>query len=158
MFVAATEGERIKSCLHEIRDISSIFRQLSHDAIKDFVQGVLSHIRPIFDTISGQSYELNEDQYSEHEGCDPWVQHLLAELEQKVFQNLRPHFVSTSFDVFIGLFAEALAARMEGIVVNELRFSQLGGLLLEREIRRLILHLSSAFPHASVRIYYILSP
>jgi len=39
MFVAATEGERIKSCLHEIRDISSIFRQLSHDAIKDFVQG-----------------------------------------------------------------------------------------------------------------------
>jgi hypothetical protein len=40
MFVAATERERIKSCLHEIRDICSMFRQFSHDAIKDMVQGV----------------------------------------------------------------------------------------------------------------------
>ena len=47
-----------------------------------FIVGVLAHIRPIFDTITGLSYELDEEQYSEHEACDPWVQHLLIELEE----------------------------------------------------------------------------
>lgn len=106
MFFATTERERIKSCLHDIRDICSTFRQLSHDAVKDMVQGwylssfislqnniggdticfefvgVLAHIRPILDTFSGLSYELDEDQYAEHEACDPWLQHLLNVLEE----------------------------------------------------------------------------
>ena len=89
----------------------------------------------------------------------------------------RPHFVSSSFNVLVGLFAEALAARLEvrqlnmdlsvnsrswllvngfqGIILSELRFSQLGGLQLEREIRRLTLNLSSAFPHASVCAHFV---
>lgn len=43
----------------------------------------------------------------------------------------------------------------QGIILSELRFSQLGGLQLEREIRRLTLHLSSAFPHASVKEHHL---
>ena len=53
--------------------------------------GVLAHIRPVFDTMTGLSYELDEEQYSEHEACDPWVQHLLIELEEvckKIFSFL----------------------------------------------------------------------
>ena len=151
IFGASGDRERIKSCLDELQDICSIFRQSSHDALMELIQGITEYIRPVFDTFATLSYELDESQYSEHEECDPWVQHLLVQLEEKILQGLRPYFVSSSFNVLIGLLAEALAARLEGIILTELRFSQLGGLQLEREIRRLILHLSSAFPHAAVR-------
>lgn len=42
---------------------------------------------------------------------------------------------------------------MQGIILSDMRFSQLGGLQLEREIRRLTGHLSSAYPHAPVSIF-----
>jgi hypothetical protein len=151
IFNAASDRERIKSCVHELQEVCGIFRQISHDALMELIQGILAHVRPVFETVSTLNYELDEDQYSEHEECDPWVQHLLVEVEEKILGSLRPHMVSSSFNVLIGLFAEALAARLEGIIVSELRFSHLGGLQLEREIRRMILHLSSAYPQAAVR-------
>ncbi|EEH59819.1 uncharacterized protein MICPUCDRAFT_55454 [Micromonas pusilla CCMP1545] len=48
-------------------------------------------------------------------------------------------------------FIELLASSIEDIIFRRLRFSQLGGLQLEREIRRFILHLSSTFPEVAVR-------
>eukprot|EP00227_Mantoniella_beaufortii_P018130 CAMPEP_0197602048 /NCGR_PEP_ID=MMETSP1326-20131121/36436_1 /TAXON_ID=1155430 /ORGANISM="Genus nov. species nov., Strain RCC2288" /LENGTH=678 /DNA_ID=CAMNT_0043169345 /DNA_START=10 /DNA_END=2043 /DNA_ORIENTATION=- len=147
----SSDRERIKSCLHELQEICGIFRQISREALMELIQGILMYIRPVFDTLAALSYEMDETQYSEHEDCDPWMHQLLVQLEEKVLLGLRPHFVSSSFNVLIGLFAEALATRLEGIILTELRFSQLGGLQFEREIRRLILHLSSAFPHAAVR-------
>lgn len=72
---------------HGARCVSFLFRFLRNTKHQQElfcfrIVGVLAHIRPIFDTISVLSYELDEDQYSEHEACDPWVQHLLVELEE----------------------------------------------------------------------------
>ncbi len=37
------------------------------------------------------------------------------------------------------------------VLLNDLRFTQLGGLLLERSVRRIVFHLSTSFPEAPCR-------
>eukprot|EP00982_Pelagococcus_subviridis_P016454 31479-Pelagococcus_subviridis.AAC.16 len=59
------------------------------------------------------------------------------------------HVINSILSSFIELLASSI--EVLDIIFRRLRFSQLGGLQLEREIRRFILHLSSTFPEVAVR-------
>lgn len=86
------------------QDACGIYRQIAHTATEDVVQGIISflltrycfravayvnsssgvlvYLRRIFDTLGALDYVLDEQQYANHEGSDPWVQHLVRELEE----------------------------------------------------------------------------
>ncbi|KAL9266879.1 Conserved oligomeric Golgi complex subunit 4-like protein [Drosera capensis] len=94
--------------------------------------------------ISG-SYELSEADYAENELNDPWVQRTEAASCSAVETNaawLQPYMTTNNYDSFVHLIIDFIFKRLEVIMMQK-RFSQLGGLQLDRDMRALVSHFSS---------------
>ncbi|KAG6500419.1 conserved oligomeric Golgi complex subunit 4-like [Zingiber officinale] len=140
VFPTPTDREKVKSFLAELSDISTGFKQILHAGLEQLVATISPRIRPILDTVATVSYELDDSEYAEHELNDPWVQKLLHGVETNTLW-LQPLMTSNNYDSFIYMVLDFIVKRLEVIMVQK-RFSQLGGLQLDREVRALINHFS----------------
>ncbi|CAA7013042.1 unnamed protein product [Microthlaspi erraticum] len=140
VFPAPADRERIKSCLSELGELSNTFKQLLNSGMEQLVATVTPRIRPVLDTVATISYELTETEYAENEVNDPWVQRLLHSVETNAAW-LQPLMTSNNYDSFLHLIIDFIVRRLEVIMMQK-RFSQLGGLQLDRDMRALVSHFS----------------
>ncbi|XP_072956166.1 conserved oligomeric Golgi complex subunit 4 [Typha angustifolia] len=139
-FPAPADREKIKSCLSELGEISSAFKKILNAGMEQLVATVTPRIRPVLDNVATISYELNDAEYGENEVNDPWVQKLLHAVETNMVW-LQPTMTSNNYDLFVHLAIDFIVKRLEVIMMQK-RFSQLGGLQLDKEVRALINHFS----------------
>ncbi|XP_020097435.1 conserved oligomeric Golgi complex subunit 4 [Ananas comosus] len=139
-FPALADREKVKSCLSELAEISNTFKKILNAGMEQLVATVTPRIRPILDTVATISYELNDGEYGENEVNDPWVQKLLLAVESNMAW-LQPTMTSNIYDSFVHLVIDFIVKRLEVIMMQK-RFSQLGGLQLDKEVRALINHFS----------------
>lgn len=140
VFPTPADREKVKTCLSELGDISTAFKQILHAGLEQLVATVSPRIRPILDTVATISYELDDPEYAENELNDPWVQKLLHGVETNILW-LQPLMTSNNYDSFVHLVIDFIVRRLEVIMMQK-RFSQLGGLQLDKEVRALINHFS----------------
>ncbi|KAK4488720.1 hypothetical protein RD792_004500 [Penstemon davidsonii] len=140
-FPTPTDRERVKSCLSELNEMSSNFRKALIVGLEQLVATVAPRIRPVLDTVATISYELSEAEYADNEVNDPWVQRLLHAVENNVAW-LQPLMTASNYDSFVHLVIDFIVKRLEVIMMQK-RFSQLGGLQLDRDTRTLVSHFSS---------------
>ncbi|EYU32299.1 hypothetical protein ABFS82_02G180000 [Erythranthe guttata] len=140
-FPAPADRERVKSCLSELNEISSSFKKALGVGMEQLVGTVTPRIRPVLDSVATISYELSEAEYAENEVNDPWVQRLLHGVESNVAW-LQPLMTANNYDTFVHLVIDFIVKRLEVIMMQK-RFSQLGGLQLDRDARTLVSHFSS---------------
>ncbi|ESQ37795.1 hypothetical protein EUTSA_v10028369mg [Eutrema salsugineum] len=140
VFPAPADRERIKSCLSELGELSNTFKQLLNSGMEQLVATVTPRVRPVLDTVATISYELTETEYAENEVNDPWVQRLLHSVETNAAW-LQPLMTSNNYDSFLHLIIDFIVKRLEVIMMQK-RFSQLGGLQLDRDTRALVSHFS----------------
>ncbi|KAG2598009.1 conserved oligomeric Golgi complex subunit 4-like [Panicum virgatum] len=140
VFHAPADREKIKSCLSELGDISASFKKILHSGMEHLVASVAPRIRPVLDTVATVSYELDDAEYGENEVNDPWVQKLILAVNTNVAW-LQPVMTSNNYDSFVHLIIDFIVKRLEVIMMQK-RFSQLGGLQLDKEVRSLINHFS----------------
>ncbi|GMI89880.1 Conserved Oligomeric Golgi Complex 4 [Hibiscus trionum] len=140
VFPAPAERERVKSCLSELADLSNTFKQAQNAGMEQLVATVTPRIRPVLDSVATISYELSESEYAENEVNDPWVQRLLHAVEINVAW-LQPLMTTNNYDSFVHLVIDFIVKRLEVIMMQK-RFSQLGGLQLDRDTRALVSHFS----------------
>ncbi|KAL8144533.1 hypothetical protein V2J09_017565 [Rumex salicifolius] len=141
VFPAPADRERIKSCLSELGEMSNAFKQALNAGLEQLVSTVTPRIRPVLDTVASISYELSEAEYAENEVNDPWVQRLLHAVETNAAW-LQPVMTANNYDSFVHLIIDFLTKRLEVLMMQK-RFSQLGGLQLDRDARALVSHFSS---------------
>lgn len=141
VFPAPADREKVKSCLSELGDMSNTFKQALNAGLEQLVATVTPRIRPVLDNVATISYELSEAEYAENEVNDPWVQRLLHAVETNAAW-LQSLMTANNYDSFIHLVIEFLVKRLEVIMMQK-RFSQLGGLQLDRDCRALVSHFSS---------------
>ncbi|KAA0039804.1 conserved oligomeric Golgi complex subunit 4 [Cucumis melo var. makuwa] len=141
VFPAPAEREKVKSCLSELGDMSNTFKQALNAGLEQLVGTIAPRIRPVLDTVATISYELSEAEYADNEVNDPWVQRLLHAVETNVAW-LQPLMTANNYDSFVHLVIDFIVKRLEVIMVQK-RFSQLGGLQLDRDARALVSHFSS---------------
>uniref|UniRef100_A0A7N0T4H0 Conserved oligomeric Golgi complex subunit 4 n=1 Tax=Kalanchoe fedtschenkoi TaxID=63787 RepID=A0A7N0T4H0_KALFE len=139
-FPAPADRERIKSCLSELGDMSNNFKQLLNAGMEQLVATVTPRIRPVLDSVATISYELSEAEYADNEVNDPWVQRLLHAVETNAGW-LQPVMTANNYDSFVHLVIDFITKRLEVIMMQK-RFSQLGGLQLDRDARTLVSHFS----------------
>lgn len=139
-FPAPVDRERVKSCLSELGELSNSFKKALNVGLEQLVASVTPRIRPLLDTVATISYELSESEYADNEVNDPWVQRLLHAVETNVGW-LQPLMTANNYDAFVHLVIDFLVKRLEVIMMQK-RFSQLGGLQLDRDARALVSHLS----------------
>jgi len=140
VFHAPADREKIKSCLSELGDVSASFKKILHSGMEHLVASVAPRIRPVLDTVATVSYELDDAEYGENEVNDPWVQKLILGVNTNVAW-LQPVMTSNNYDSFVHLIIDFIVKRLEVIMMQK-RFSQLGGLQLDKEVRSLINHFS----------------
>ncbi|KAH1097376.1 hypothetical protein J1N35_014297 [Gossypium stocksii] len=140
VFPAPTEREKVKSCLSELADLSNTFKQAQNAGMEQLAATVTPQIRPVLDSVATISYELSESEYAENEVNDPWVQRLLHAVEINVAW-LQPLMTTNNYDSFVHLVIDFIVKRLEVIMMQK-RFSQLGGLQLDRDTRALVSHFS----------------
>ncbi|GKU87855.1 hypothetical protein SLEP1_g2188 [Rubroshorea leprosula] len=131
VFPAPAERERVKSCLSELGDLSNTFKQALNAGLEQLVATVTPQIRPVLDGVATISYELSEAEYADNEVNDPWVQRLLHAVETNAAW-LQPSMTANNYDLFVHLIINFIAKRLEVIMMQK-RFSQLGGLQLDRD-------------------------
>ncbi|BAT80363.1 hypothetical protein LR48_Vigan635s005500 [Vigna angularis] len=140
VFPALADREKVKSCLTELADSSNAFKQALTAGIEQLVSTITPRIRPILDSVGTISYELSEAEYANNEVNDPWVQRLLHAVETNVAW-LQPLMTANNYDTFVHLIIDFIVKRLEVIMMQK-RFSQLGGLQLDRDARALVSHFS----------------
>ena len=140
MFPAPADREKVKSCLTELADSNNAFKQALNAGIEQLVSTITPRLRPVLDSVGTISYELSEAEYADNEVNDPWVQRLLHSVETNVAW-LQPLMTSNNYDTFVHLIVDFIVKRLEVIMMQK-RFSQLGGLQLDRDARALVSHFS----------------
>ncbi|KAI3517089.1 hypothetical protein L1887_16296 [Cichorium endivia] len=140
VFPTPNDRERIKSCLSELVETSNAFKKALISSLEQLVGTVTHRIRPVLDTVATVTYELSESEYAENEVNDPWVQRLLHAVETNTSW-LQPLLTANNYDSFVHLVIDFIVKRLEVIMMQK-RFSQLGGLQLDRDVRALVSHFS----------------
>ncbi|GLT41818.1 hypothetical protein SLA2020_158560 [Shorea laevis] len=140
VFPAPAEREKVKSCLSELGDLSNTYKQALNAGLEQLVATVTPRIRPVLDSVATISYELSESEYADNEVNDPWVQRLLHGVETNAAW-LQPLMTANNYDSFVHLIIDFIVKRLEVIMMQK-RFSQLGGLQLDRDTRALVSHFS----------------
>ncbi|XP_021747647.1 conserved oligomeric Golgi complex subunit 4-like [Chenopodium quinoa] len=141
VFPAPADREKIKSCLSMLGETNNIFKQALNAGMDQLVGTITPRIRPIVDNVGTISYELSEAEYADNEVNDPWVQRLLHAVETNAAW-LQPVMTANNYDTFVHLIIDFITKRLELIMMQK-RFSQLGGLQLDRDTRTLVSHFSS---------------
>lgn len=141
VFSAPADRERVKSCLSELNETSNGFKKALNIGLEQLVASVTPRIRPVLDTVATISYELSESEYADNEVNDPWVQRLLHAVETNVAW-LQPLMTANNYDSLVHLVIDFVVKRLEVIMMQK-RFSQLGGLQLDRDIRALVSYFSN---------------
>ncbi|XP_031492460.1 conserved oligomeric Golgi complex subunit 4 [Nymphaea colorata] len=141
VFPAPADREKLKSCLSELGEMSNAFKQVLNSGMEQLVATVTPRLRPALDIVATISYELSEAEYAENEINDPWVQSLLHAVEANATW-LQPTMTSNNYDSFVHLVIDFVVKRLEVIMMQK-RFSQLGGLQLDRDTRALVSHFSA---------------
>lgn len=102
---------------------------------------ITPRIRPVLDSVGSITYELNESEYEEYEVNDPWVQKVLHAVEVSIVW-LQPSLTTNNYDSLVHLIIDFIVKRLEVIMMQK-RFSPLGSLQLDRDIRALVNHFYS---------------
>nr|XP_043625780.1 conserved oligomeric Golgi complex subunit 4-like [Erigeron canadensis] len=140
VFPAPADRERIKWCLSELGELSNAFKKTLVAGLEQLVGTITLRIRPVLDSVATVSYELSEAEYAENEVNDPWVQRLLHAVETNSGW-LQSLMTANNYDSFVHLVIDFIVKRLELIMMQK-RFSQLGGLQLDRDVRALVSYFS----------------
>ncbi|KAK9819498.1 hypothetical protein WJX81_007056 [Elliptochloris bilobata] len=142
LFGAPSDRERIKSVLADLAKTSSDFKHIAGKALDHLSSGIVPRLRPAFDEAAAASYELGDAEYAANEVEATWVTGLLGTLVA-CLQWLQPMLTPGNFDVLVASLLNKVVDRVEAVMRLK-RFSQLGGLQLERDVRLLVSVLGEA--------------
>ena len=94
------------------------------------------------------SYELSESEYASYEAEDPWVSSMLSTMESHL-QWVQDLLTSHNYEALVHALLGLVAKKMEDVVLSK-KFNQLGGLLLDRDVRNIV-NYTSSFTQRTVR-------
>jgi len=130
-------------------EISTRFRDKLDELKAFYVEGLFVDINPVFDILAKIDFEIDEARYAEYLDEETWANTLLRIVE-KVFSSARSEERSVA-DLIEHDFAVLIASKLQETILNCLKFSQLGAIQIEKEIRLVLLSLSMLLPGAKVR-------
>ena len=111
-------------------------RQLATKGLDQLCGGAMPRLRPVLDELAAASYELSEADLPPGGGASPWPRALLLAFGTHLAW-MQPLLTPSGYDALVHLVLDKLVARLEA-VLSQKRFTQLGGLQLEKDVRLLV--------------------
>lgn len=131
-FSKASDQEQARSVMADLTKTSSDFAAIASWALAAVSGALASQLRPAIDAIARISYEGNESD----EAGRAWLTNLAAQLDARIV-SLQPLLTPRNYDSLVSLILSDIAKRVDAVVATK-RFSQVGGLQLDRDVRALV--------------------
>lgn len=149
-YPSAADRERMHTVLADMQAAAQALRALLKSALERACELALAHesIRAALAASKTCSYALSEEAYAANERVDPWAVPLATALESAL-SPLSDALSQANYDTLVLACAERVASALEQGLFTK-KFSQLGGLQLDREVRTVV-GAFSALASGSVR-------
>ncbi|VDI53366.1 conserved oligomeric Golgi complex subunit 4 [Mytilus galloprovincialis] len=133
---------KLESCLSDLgaaanrfKDVLEFgFTQLQSNAVKP-------RVKPLADGYLSTSHNITEEDFSNFEANDPWVQNCIVQLDT-MLAAFKESLTSGNYDKFVSLITSEITSQMEKAVLKT-AFNRLGGLQFDKELRALVGYLST---------------
>lgn len=137
LFPAPHDRDRLKLVLADLGKAAADFRRLSAQGAEQLCAALFAPIRSLLDDFLERDYVLQEDDV---DSLSSWPQLLVNEF-LKQYLWLQPVLTLAVFEGVVLTAIDKITSRMEA-AISQKRFTQLGGLQLERDVRALLLGFS----------------
>ncbi|XP_066413544.1 conserved oligomeric Golgi complex subunit 4 isoform X3 [Molothrus aeneus] len=98
-------------------------------------------VKPWINLFLSVSHNIEEEEFSDYEANDPWVQQFIVNLEQQMTE-FKAGLSPVIYDTLTGLMTSLIAIELEKVLLKS-TFSRLGGLQFDKELRSLIAYLTT---------------
>ncbi|CAH1779240.1 unnamed protein product [Owenia fusiformis] len=144
LYAGSTEHvlAKLESCLSDLGLVSNKFNdvldfgfsQLSSNAVKP-------QVKPWVDSFLSTSHMLTEDDFSNFEANDPWVQTFIVNLDS-LLSAFKASLTGSNYDRLVSELTNEVTAQLEKDV-KKTTFNRLGGLQFDKDLRSLVGYLTS---------------
>ncbi|XP_065519306.1 conserved oligomeric Golgi complex subunit 4 isoform X2 [Lathamus discolor] len=133
---------KIDSCLSDMAAVSNKFRDLLQEGLSELNSTAIKpQVKPWINLFLSVSHNIEEEEFSDYEANDPWVQQFILNLEQQMTE-FKAGLSPVIYDTLTGLMTSLIAIELEKVLLKS-TFSRLGGLQFDRELRSLIAYLTT---------------
>merc|ERR1719239_1260902 len=133
---------KLESCLGEVIAVSNKFKDIVDFGFSHLgSSAVKPRIKPLVDTFLSTSHNLSEEDFSNYEANDPWVQNFIVSLDTTL-NTFKEAMTSSNYDRFATAMSAEITQQLEK-AVTKTGFNRLGGLQFDKELRVLVGYLSS---------------
>jgi len=135
--LSEAESQNIKSCISELGDLGNKFKQLVEAGLNELNNSSLKpEVKPCINEFQDIAHDIDDDEFAEAEANEPWIQGVLLNLHN-LLNNFKPRLSPTSFDQLVSYLTNTVASTLERAVLKT-KFTRLGGLQFDRELRSLV--------------------
>ncbi|KAI0235623.1 Conserved oligomeric Golgi complex subunit 4 [Lamellibrachia satsuma] len=133
---------KLQSCLSDLGAVSTRFTDMLEFGFSQFNTGVLKpRLRPWLDAFLSVDHNITEDDFTNYEANDPWVQTFIVNIDNFLV-TFKSSLTSGNYDSLIRHLSNEITTRLEKNVMKT-TFNRLGGLQFDKELRSLIGYLTS---------------
>ncbi|XP_020752312.2 conserved oligomeric Golgi complex subunit 4 isoform X2 [Odocoileus virginianus] len=133
---------KFDSCLSDLAAVSSKFRDLLQEGLAELNSTAIKpQVQPWINTFLSVSHNIEEEEFSDYEANDPWVQQFILNLEQQMAE-FKAGLSPVIYDSLTSLMTSLVAVELEKVVLKS-TFNRLGGLQFDKELRSLIAYLTT---------------
>lgn len=134
---------KLKSCLADIGAVSNQFKNVLQYGFSQLNATALKpRLKPWVDAFLSTSHNLNDNEFTNFEANDPWVQNFILHIDS-LLVSFKDFFSDSNHDALIGHISSEITTQLEKAVMKT-TFNGLGGLQFDKELRSLVNYLTSA--------------
>ena len=135
------EKDKVENCLAGLPAVGIKLQAVLEQGIQQLRQAVVKpRIKPWVDTFLG-GHEINEEGYADSEANDPFVQNLIINLDG-LLTSFKRSLTPKNYDALVNILVVEVTLQLEKAVFKS-KFSRLGGLLFDREVRSLVAYFTN---------------
>ncbi|XP_060563239.1 conserved oligomeric Golgi complex subunit 4-like isoform X2 [Ruditapes philippinarum] len=133
---------KLESCLTDIGASATRFKDVVEFGFTQLTTAVIKpRLKPQIDIFLSTSHNISDDDYTNFEANDPWVQNFIVSLDS-MLGNFKESLTSNNYEKFVSLITGEITTSLEKAVLKS-AFNRLGGLQFDKELRVLVGYLTS---------------
>lgn len=139
VFHAAHDQDRLRLVLADLGKTAVDFRRIASQGTEQLCNAMMAPLKPLLDEFVDMDYEIRSET-ADDVATHGWSREVLMSFSRQ-FTWLQQFLTVSVYEKLVHAGVEKIVSRMEASV-SQKRFTQLGGLQLERDVRSLLVGLS----------------
>ncbi|CAF0945754.1 unnamed protein product [Adineta steineri] len=134
---------KIDSCLNELNSVANRFKDLIELACQQLsTSAIKPRIKTLMDIYITVNHKLSEDEFSQFEANDPFIQNFIVQVDL-LFAQFKSVLSTANYDRLVSASANEIVTMWEKVLFK-CGYNRLGGLQFDKEVRSLMIYLTNA--------------